>query len=273
MARGRIRKYLIFTKSGLQTLMAYRGRVALWFLGAMINAVIMGLLWWAIYEFSPESVIGGLEFPQMLMYVILSAIVMEVIYTDSMGSIVDDVRYGLIGMRLMKPINYRLQLGFTALGDFIGRMAIVGLPMITVGALVTVFAFGLSGIVWYNVLLFLPVCLLSAIVFDSFAFLLGQLAFRTHAMFGVHSMFNVVIGFLSGSMIPLALYPSWAQNILFYTPFPTMASLPVRLFLGQLGWSELGISVAVSVAWIIVLNVAGHFAYKSSVRHVVVFGG
>lgn len=273
MARGRLKKYFIFTKSGIQTVIAYRGRVALWCLGAVINALLMGLLWWAIYEFSPESVIGGYTFPQMLMYVILSAIVFEVINSDSMGAIVDDVRYGLIGMRLMKPINYRLQLGFTSLGSFVACMAIVGIPMIIMGLIVALCAFGLSGIVWYNVLLFLPVTLLSALVYDSIGFLFGQLAFRTQAMFGVSSMTNVLIGFLSGSMIPLAIYPSWAQSILFYTPFPTMVSLPVRLFLGQVPWSELGISVAVSIAWIIVLNVIAHFAYKGSVRHVVVFGG
>lgn len=273
MRKGRIKKYLIFMRSGFQTMLAYRGAILLWFIGAMISAVLMGLVWWAIYSFSPESVIAGYTFPQMLMYVILSAVVGEAIYTDTLGEISDDVRNGLIGMRLMKPINYRVQLGFSAMGSFLSRILIIGIPVITVGTIIVVFGFGLEGIQWYNILLFLPACVLSAIMFDTFGFLFGQLAFRTQAMFGVSSMSQIIMSFLSGGIVPIALFPVWAQTALAYTPFPTLVSLPVRIFLGQVGWLEMLIAFAVSIAWIVVLNVLAHFAYKSSVKHVVVFGG
>lgn len=273
MKAGRLKKYFIFTKSGMQTMIAYRGQVALWFIGGVINAVLMGLLWWAIYTFSPDPVIGGYTFPQMLMYVLLTSIVGEVTYAETMGTITDDVHYGLIGMRLMKPINYRAQLAFTSFGTFVSKFIIIGVPMILVGTLVAVFGFNLTGITWYNILLFIPACVLALLMEDAIQFLFGQLAFRTHAMFGVHSMANIITQFLSGGIVPLALFPIWAQNILYYTPFPTLYSMPVRLFLGQLSWVELGISVAISVAWIIVLNVLGQLMYKTSVRKVVVFGG
>ncbi|MCH5155469.1 MAG: ABC-2 family transporter protein [Clostridiales bacterium] len=273
MRKGQIKKYLIFMRSGYQTVLAYRGAILLWFIGAMISAVLMGLVWWAIFYFSPETQIGGYVFPQMLMYVILSAVVSEAIYTDTMGTINEDVKWGLIGMRLMKPINYRVQLGFSAMGSFLARIIIIGVPVITVGTLVVVFGFGLTGIQWYNVLLFLPMCVLSAIMFDTFGFLFGQLAFRTQAMFGVASMSQIVMSFLSGGIVPIALFPAWAQTALYYTPFPTLVSLPVRIFLGQVGWTEMLIGLAISVAWIAVLNVLAHLAYLRSVKHVVVFGG
>ncbi|MDE6618318.1 MAG: ABC-2 family transporter protein [Clostridiales bacterium] len=271
--RGRLKKYLIFARSGFQTTLAYRGMIFLWFFSAMISAVLMGLVWWAIYSFSPESMIAGYTFPQMLMYVILSAVVGEVIYTNTLGDITDDVRWGLIGMRLMKPINYRVQLGVTAVGSFFARIIIIGIPVITVGTLTVVFGFGLQGIQWYNILLFVPACFLSALMFDAFGFLFGQLAFRTQAMFGVASMSQLVITFLSGGVVPISLFPAWAQTALTYTPFPTLVSLPIRIFLGQVGWMEMLISFAISIAWIVGLNVLAHFAYKSSVKHVVVFGG
>lgn len=273
MRNGRIKKYLIFMRSGFQTALAYRGAIFLWFIGAVISAVLMGLVWWAIYSFSPENAIAGYTFPQMLLYVIISAVVVEAIYTGTMGEITDDVHYGLIGMRLMKPINYRLQLGFAAMGNFLSRMIIIGIPVTAIGTITVVFGFGLRGIQWYNVLLFLPACALSALMFDTFQFLFGQLAFRTHAMFGVSSMSNIVLSFLSGGVVPIALFPAWAQTVLQYTPFPTLVSLPVRIFLGQVGWMEMLISFGISVAWLVALGVVSHLAYKSSVKHVVVFGG
>ncbi|MBD5131016.1 MAG: hypothetical protein HDT28_00240 [Clostridiales bacterium] len=273
MAAGRLKKYLIFAKSGAQTTIAYRGQMALWVIGSVINAVLMGLLWWAVYKFSPEPEIGGYTFPQMLMYVLLTTIVGEITYSDTMWSITEDVHYGFIGMRLMKPISYRHQLGFTAVGSFFARFLIIGVPMILVGTLVSVFGFGLTGIVWYNILLFIPACILSLLMVDAIQFLFGQLAFRTHAMFGVSSMLNIVTQFLSGGLVPLALFPIWAQNVLYYTPFPTLFSFPVRLFLGQLDWVDMGISFALSVVWILVINLIGQLMYKGSVRKVVVFGG
>lgn len=273
MKAGRLKKYFIFSKSALQTTIAYRGQVALWFLGGIINAVLMGLLWWAIYEFSPESTIGGYTFPQMLMYVVLAAVVGEVIYNGTMGEITDDVRYGLIGMRLMKPISYRAQLGFMGFGSFVARFLIIGVPMLTIGTLVMVFGFGLTGIMWYNILLFVPACLFSMLLEEAIGFLFGQMAFHTQAMFGVNSITNVIIGFLSGAMIPLSIFPSWAQTALMYTPFPSMLSMPIRLFMGQLGWAETAAAFGFSLVWIVALNVLGCLLYKTSVKKVVVFGG
>lgn len=268
-----LKKYLIFAKSGVQTTLAYRGQIALWFLGGIINAALMGLLWWAIFSFSPSETIGGYTFAQMLLYVILAAIVGEVCYVSTMGQITDDVKYGLIGMRLMKPIDYRAQLGFTALGEFAARLLIIGVPMILTGTLIAVYGFGLTGIVWYNVLLFLPACLLATLLEDAIQFLFGQLAFRTQAMFGVHSMSQIIVSFLSGAIVPLSLFPMWAQNVLAYTPFPSMMTMPVRLFLGQMSVTEALIAFAIAIAWIVGLNTVGRLLYKTSVRKVVVFGG
>ncbi len=273
MKRGRITKYFIFSKAGAQTVMAYRGQIFLWVLGAVITAVLMGLLWWAIFEFSDGDTVGGYSYPQMLLYVILSAAVAEVTFSDTMGMIVDDVRYGQIAMRLMKPISYRAQLAFTGLGLYAARLVIFGVPMIAAGTLVAVFGFGLSGLEWYNIVLFVPATFVSMLVAESFDFLFGQLAFRTQAMFGVNSMVSTVSAFLSGRLIPIALFPLWAQTALAFTPFPSMTSMPVRIFLGVMPWRDVLMSFGIAVAWIVVLNVLGWLFYKTSVRKVVVFGG
>lgn len=283
MKKFGIKKYFIFAKSGIQTTFAYRGQIALWFLGSIITAVLTGLLWWAIYSahaaenmtaFSADNVIGGFNFAQMLTYVMLSSIVVELAYAAmSMGEITDDVRYGLIGMRLIKPISYRAQLAFSSVGSFTARMLIIGAPLTLVSTLVMVFGFGLTGITWYNVILFVVACFLSLLIRDAIEFLFGQLAFYTQAMFGVFSITQVVTAFLSGAMVPLSLFPEWAQTVLSYTPFPSMISMPVRLFMGMLSWREVLVSFAVALAWIVALNVLGALLYKTSVRKVVVFGG
>lgn len=270
---GRIKKYFIFARSGIQTTLAYKGAIFLWFLGGIINAAVMCLLWWAIYTFSPDTVIGGYAFPQMLMYMTLSAIVGEIAFSDTLSEITMDVHYGLIGMRLMKPVNYRAQLGFTTVGSFLARFLILGLPMTVVGTLIAVFGFGLSGLVWYNLVLFVPAVFVATLFADTLGFLFGQLAFRTHAMFGINSMMNILVGFLSGAFVPIALFPMWAQNILYFTPFPSMMSMPIRLFLGMMSPLQTLEAFGIAAFWLVLLNVLGEILYRGSVRHVVVFGG
>ena len=272
-AKGRIKRYLIFTKAGFQTLIAYRGAVLLWTIGSIISATLMGLLWWAIFSFSENGIVGGFTYPQMLLYVILSTVVGQVASSSSMGTIVDDVRDGQIGMRLMKPISYRLQLCFSSIGESIGRMLIVGLPAIIIGTLIAVFGFGLTGLKWYNIILFFPACFLALLINEAYDFLFGQLAFRTQAMFGVSWVSGAIKSFLSGGMIPLTVFPTWAQRILGFTPFPFMVSMSVRIFLGVMSWTEMLTSFAIAIAWIVALNIIGALMYKTSVRKVVVFGG
>lgn len=273
MRKGVIKRYLIFTKAGFQTLLAYRGRIFLWFLGSLISATLMGLLWWAIYSFSDDASVGGFTYPQMLLYVIMSSVLFEVTISDTMGAIIDDVRFGQIGMRLMKPISYRLQLCFTNIGFYLGRLLIFGIPFITAGSLIVVFGFGLKGLTWYNILLFLPASFVAMMINEAYDFLFGQLAFRTHAMFGVNSMSMTISGFLSGRMIPLSVFPAWAQKVLNCTPFPFMMSMPIRLYLGTMSLTDAAVSFAIAIAWLIAINLIGQLCYKSSVRKVVVFGG
>ncbi len=268
-----LKKYFIFAKSGMQMTMAYRGTIMLWFFGGAVNAAVTCLLWWAIYKFSPENAIAGYTLAQMMMYNILVAVVNEMTFSDTMSSIGDDVRQGVIGMRLMKPISYRAQLGFSTIGSFAARLLLLGIPMIVVGSLIGVFGFGLEGLEWYNVLLFVPAMFLATMLNDSLGFLFGQLAFRTHAMFGVNSIMNVIVGFLSGMLVPIALFPAWAQTALAFTPFPSMMSMPIRLFLGMMDPQEVLTAFGISLLWLLVINVLGQLFYKSSVRRVVVFGG
>ncbi len=266
--------YSSFTKTNFLLTFAYRGQVFLWLLGGLLTAVMSGLLWWAVFKFGDGATsIAGFTYPQMLLYMIMSAICGEALYCGTADEIARDVRNGVIGMRLTKPISYQGQHVAMAIGNFGGRMIVIGIPMITLGTIVAVFGFGLTGIEWYNVLLAVPALFLGLLLKNAIGFMFGQIAFKTQAMWGVLSMLDVFVSFLSGAIVPLSLFPSGVQTALGYTPFPSVISLPVRIFMGMCTPYEIAIGFATSLFWIVVLNVLGALWYKRSVRHVVVFGG
>lgn len=268
-----IKIYSAFAKTDFLLTFAYRGQVLLWLLGGLIAAIMSGLLWYAVFSFGTSDTIAGFTFPQMLLYTIMSAICAEVMYCETAGDIARDVRQGMIGMRLTKPISYQGQHVAMSIGYFFGKLIVIGLPMIIIGTVVAVFGFGLTGIVWYNALIFFPAMFVGLLLRNAIGFAVGQIGFITQAMWGILSMLDVFLAFLSGAVVPISLLPDWAQTALLYTPFPSMTSLPVRIFLGVCGTREMLVGVATSLFWVVVLNILGALWYRRSIKHVVVFGG
>lgn len=273
MKNKTLKKYLVFAKAAINNTLTYRAEVLIWFLSGAISSIIMALLWYAIYQFSPESAIAGFSYPQMLMYLICVACINELMYSETYSTVVDDIQEGMIGIQLMKPVNYRTRLIFGALGSFCSRFLLTTLVSLIAGTLIAVYAFGAPPPVWWHALLLLPSIYLSLMLFDAIDFLLSLLSFKTQSAFGISQIKDAVLAFLTGAVIPLALFPSWAQSILAFTPFPYMTSMPVLMFMGQYSGIEILQNFAISMAWVIALNALCYIMYKVTVKHVVVFGG
>ena len=68
---------------------------------------------------------------------------------------------------------------------------------------------------------------------------------------------NVMLRFLSellgGLMLPLSLFPQWAQDVLMWTPFPYLFYVPVMTLLGEVGAAEWAFGMLVTVVWTAVM--------------------
>jgi ABC-2 type transport system permease protein len=54
---------------------------------------------------------------------------------------------------------------------------------------------------------------------------------------------------LGGFMLPLSVFPGWAQAALKFTPFPYLFSFPARALLGQVPAAEWALGICVSLGW------------------------
>lgn len=78
---------------------------------------------------------------------------------------------------------------------------------------------------------------------------------------------------LSGSLLPLALFPSGLQTVLLVQPFAGLLDIPLRIYAGKLvGGAALG-ALALQVFWIVVLIALGRFAMARALRRLEVQGG
>ncbi len=84
--------------------------------------------------------------------------------------------------------------------------------------------------------------------------------------------FGLVLIF-SGMLIPLPLFPDWAQPLINALPFRGLVDTPYRLYLGHIPAAELPQHLAHQVAWTLAFVIAGRIALSRALRRVVVQGG
>lgn len=90
---------------------------------------------------------------------------------------------------------------------------------------------------------------------------------------GPVGMLMIVTDVLSGSYLPLQLWPQWAQKFLYLQPFSGLADLPLRFYVGTMGPGMVLQSVCVQLVWIALFIAAGRVLMAVSLRKVVIQGG
>lgn len=116
--------------------------------------------------------------------------------------------------------------------------------------------------------LVLMVCLSSA-----FMMLLNVAVVVTLNDRWVSQSLNPLLVVLSGSLVPLALYPDWAQRALFFQPFAGIVDIPFRIYSGNLAGTLALEGLALQMMWTIVLVVGGRVWLERVMRRLEVQGG
>jgi ABC-2 type transport system permease protein len=90
---------------------------------------------------------------------------------------------------------------------------------------------------------------------------------------GVARMVSLVAQFLSGSYVPILLFPDWSQPMLNALPFRGLMDTPFRLYLGSLTGPEALGAMAHQLVWAALLVVLGRSILARGVTRMVVQGG
>ncbi len=270
------RKYYPFLKGSWLTVLAYRVHIYMWMLGDVVSAVLMILLWTAIYRAQPQTgtvMIHGFTLGGMIQYVLVAKIATGMIgYTETFWNLSEDIRSGSVAMTLMKPISYRLKNVSTTIGGFFATFAMMTLPLMAV--LYAVLAYmHLPLPSWSAFLMFLFTSFLGLIIMDTLDFLFGLSAIFTGALFGLGQIKTIVFQFLSGALIPLSFFPDWLNRVISFLPYKTTVATPISILLGQIDASGYLAVIALQVFWIVCLNAAAKLLFDRLIKHVVVAGG
>jgi ABC-2 type transport system permease protein len=124
-----------------------------------------------------------------------------------------------------------------------------------------------------ELLAFLPAIGLALIISFAFSFCVNLSAFWLLDNSGVAMLANIILGFFSGFLLPLAFFPPVLQAVARALPFQAITALPVQIFLGQIGPADLAATLLLQLAWAVALVALGLAIQAAAMRKVVIQGG
>ena len=90
---------------------------------------------------------------------------------------------------------------------------------------------------------------------------------------GVFALAPGIVGLLSGMLVPIPLFPDWAQTALNVLPFRGLVDTPYRFYLGHIPVGDLPLLLAHQVVWGAAIVLFGRWLLSRGLRRLVVQGG
>jgi ABC-2 type transport system permease protein len=233
------------------------------FFGLLRAAVLVAL-------YDARSDVAGMSLQAAITYTGLSQATIACLSFFRWGLVMDAVYSGDIAADLLKPVDYF----FSWLARDLGR-AWASFLMRAVTIMVAyaiVFEITVPQTLWQWLLIALSL-LLSMMVSFGWRFLINLAAFWTPDARGIQRFAFGLSWFLSGFLMPLRFFPERFVRFCNMTPFPSMVTTTIDVYLGILSGPELARALLLQAVWIVILFVLCKLVLRAGVRHLVIQGG
>lgn len=271
--KRKLKIYLPFVNAGMQEVATYRVNWIFFMLGQALSCFVVYFIWSAVYRSGDSESMNGFTLPQMIVYLVLMFLTSTIIASDAAYVVGEEIRDGSIIMRMIKPVSYNATFLFQELGNKLPTEVAIAAPMIIV---VEIIRTAMSGVFEFNILrllLYLFSCAMAYLINFYFNISFGFIAFVIKYLWGANMMKNVIVGFLSGAVIPLSFLPPVFERILLFLPFASLNYTPVMIYMGKYNGLELCYYLGLQLFWMLFFFGLSKLLWKASVKRLSAQGG
>ena len=229
---------------------------------------ILYFLWKAIY--AEQSQIAGLSFQQTYVMLALSSCLFRTLSSGTEWDMCYSMMSGDIIIRMVKPVDYMMQLLAEKVGMTLTMMMTHTIPVFLIISLLFpgVIHFG------WNFLLFLLCMCISFFVMFTFEFIIGVVTFYTESVWGISTIKDILISFFAGVEVPLAFFPEWLGAIANVLPFKSLYNDPIQVLLNTtLNGRDYARIIGFELMWAVLFLVIARGMYEVMKKKIVVNGG
>ena len=90
---------------------------------------------------------------------------------------------------------------------------------------------------------------------------------------GQIQLLPAIVTLFSGMLVPIPLFPQWAQPIVEWLPFKGLVDAPYRVYLGHIPFEDIGGVILHQWIWIGLLVTGGFFLMRRGLRKLTIQGG
>ncbi|MBP1996571.1 ABC transporter permease [Paenibacillus eucommiae] len=276
--------YVFYLSFKSQTI--YLAHVYMSIMFALTQVVVLFFFWKAVY--TGRTLIDTYTFQDMITYILMAQIIDLLIFFSIERYISSQLADGSIGVRLHKPISFPVYVMFDQMGHTGFRIMTSVLPMF----FIVLFFFDVHiSLTFIESLVFIFSLIASWILLYCIQFIFGLFVFFTMADGGIRGLRVTLVRLLSGSLVPLSMYPDWLQLVVMNIPLKLIYFVPLSILTGKhtsdfankydvihqilikLGMPSLMAITVEIIVWLAVFLLSVNYLWNQTKRDVVIQGG
>ena len=266
-----IRKYFAAFALSVMKSMEYRTDFFLGILNSLVVIVVQFFLWTAVFAGSPQALVNGYTYPQLIAYTVFSGIVSKLAAAGFEQEIAEDIKLGGLNKFLAQPVNYALFRFMSFLGGKVTHLV--------AGAVLSLALVASFGGVWgiqrdpKSVSMFFAAVLLGLVMNFLIFYIVSSLAFVMTEVWGVFIAMRQGSFLLGGGIFPLDMMGDGIRSVVRFLPFEYTVFFPVSILNGRIAGGEILRGFLFQALWIAALALAAHLAWRAGLKKHIAVGG
>ena len=245
-------------------------RAAMW--AGLATNLFFGLLraFVMIALYGARNEVAGLTIQDAITYTALSQAIIAYLSIFGWWEVMESVNSGEVAADMLRPMSYLRFWMASDLGRALINLVLRGASILFIYSIFVELTLPHS---WQQWLAFSIALLFSWLVSFAWRFLINLAAFWSPNARGIGRFGFGIIWVFSGFYMPLNLYPDWFRALCELTPFPSMVSTPLQIFLGTLDGPAMWWAMVNQILWGVALLLIAQFVLSRGVRRLVIQGG
>lgn len=257
-----MRKYWEVSKIYMKAQLVWRADVIFNMIFTITKILFAYLLWGIIFQ--EKDMVGQFTFHGMLSYYVINSFLSQLEMSEGIsGEIHERIRNGTFSKYMVIPVG--IQKYFLAM-----EVGVVMFYMVFdfLAALVWTFVFDIQFTFtgqWQVIVCAVIMILLGMFFMVQLNYFLGLLTLKYQGIGAFLMIKNNLMALITGSIVPLVLFPDIVVNIMKLLPFYYVTYLPSMLLTG-LCQEEAGMGIVIITAWCLVMQMVINVVWKKYIR-------
>lgn len=265
-----MKKYWIIFRLSWQNALTYRLNFVMWRVRSIIGFLASYLFWLAIVNSNQN--IAGYNAPLLLTYIFVTAFLRNLVFSNVSYSACMEIATGDLSNYLIKPVGYFKNWLTRDLADKALNLSFFSVEII-------VFYFILRPIIvlphtLFQTVSFFIISFLAALIYFFLSFLVSTFAFwhPEHNGWPLRFLFIMLLDFLSGSTIPLDIFPPQIVKIFQVLPFGYLVFYPTQIWLNRVDTNQIINIFLITVFWLIAFYLSFRLVWRKGIKNYGAYG-